>query len=189
MTTTTPEIDPDDTTAPALPVTGDELELIDGARVVVLSRRHATTPGRDTWTVKGPNGRRIIRRSQIARFLNDSDDVATPELPVPDDELRLTDGTTARVLQQYDETLSRIMTGQDAAWQVTGPTGARVITLDKVAGYVADEASDVDHAAALVLNAALDWERACERGFVTEHMAAADELHKAIRAWSVLVAE
>lgn len=189
MTTTTPEIDPDDTTAPALPVTGDELELIDGARVVVLSRRHATTPGRDTWTVNGPGGRRIIRRSQIARFLNDdSDAVATPELPVRDDELRLTDGTTARVLQQYDETLSRVMTGQDAAWQVTGPTGARVITLDKVAGYVADEATDVDHAAALVLNAALDWERACQRGS-GDLATPADELHKAIRAWAPLVAE
>lgn len=124
MTTTTPEIDPDDTTAPALPVTGDKLELIDGARVVVLSRRHATNPGRDTWTVKGPDGRRIIRRSQIARFLNDG----------------------------------------------------------------ADEATDVDHAAALVLNAALDWERACERGS-GDLATPADELHKAIRAWAALVAE
>lgn len=53
----------------------------------------------------------------------------------------------------------------------------------------ADQASDVDHAAALVLNAALDWERACERGFITEHMAAADELHKAIRAYMPLVTD
>lgn len=117
----------------------------------------------------------------------DPEDPEVPALPVVGDELRLTDGTTASVLQRYDATLSRVMTGQDAAWQVTGPTGARVITLDKVAGYLVDEATDVDHAAALVLNAALDWERACERGFVTEHMAAADELHKAIRAWAPLV--
>jgi hypothetical protein len=116
--------------------------------------------------------------------ITDPDDATAPALPVLDDELRLTDGTTARVLQRYDATLSRVMTGKDLAWQVTG-----VITLDQVAGYLADEATDVDHAAALVLNAALDWERACERGFVTEHMAAADELHKTIRAWAALVAE
>jgi hypothetical protein len=121
--------------------------------------------------------------------ITDPDDATAPALPVLDDELRLTDGTTARVLQRYDASLSRVMTGKDLAWQVTGPTGARVITLDQVAGYLADEATDVDHAAALVLNAALDWERACERGFVTEHMAAADELHKTIRAWAALVAE
>ncbi len=119
----------------------------------------------------------------------DPDDWNAPALPVLGDELRLTDGTTARVLQRYDETLSRVMTGQDRAWQVTGPTGARVITLDQVAGYMVDGATDVDHAAALVLNAALDWERACERGFMNEHMAAADALHKAIRAYMPLVAE
>lgn len=121
----------------------------------------------------------------------DSDAPNNLGLPVIDDEVRLTDGTTARVLQRYDTTLSRIMTGKDDAWQVTGRTGARVISLADIAGYVADEAPEipeVDHAAALVLNAALDWERACERGFVTEHMAAADELHKAIRAWAPLVA-
>lgn len=122
----------------------------------------------------------------------DPDDHNARALPVLDDELRLTDGTTARVLRRYDSVDSRTMTGQSLAWQVTGPAGARVITLDDVAGYLADEAPEipeVDHAAALVLNAALDWERACERGFVTEHMAAADELHKAIRAWAPLVAE
>jgi hypothetical protein len=116
------------------------------------------------------------------------DDWNAPALPVLGDELRLTDGTTARVLQRYDGTTARVLTGQDRAWQVTGPTGARVITLHQVARYLADEATDVDHAAGLVLNAALDWERACERGFVTEHMAASDELHKAIRAWAALMA-
>lgn len=82
-------------------------------------------------------------------------------------------------------------TGKDDAWQVTGPTGARVITLADIAGYVADEAPEipeVDHAAALVLNAALDWERACERGS-GDLATPADELHKAIRAWTALVAE
>lgn len=119
----------------------------------------------------------------------DPDDTTAPALPVLDDELRLTDGTTARVLQRYYGVTARTLTGHDLAWQVTGPNGARVISSDDIAGYVADEASELDHAAAHVLNAALDWERACERGFVTEHMAAADELHKAIRAWSALMAE
>jgi hypothetical protein len=121
----------------------------------------------------------------------DPDDTNNLGLPVIDDEVQLHDGSTARVLRRYDATDSRTMTGRDHAWQATGPTGARVITLADIAGYVADEAPEIpetDHAAALVLNAALDWERACERGFVTEHMAAADELHKAIRAWAALVA-
>lgn len=125
---------------------------------------------------------------------SDPDDPQAPALPVLDDELRLTDGTTARVLQRYDATLSRIMTGTDLAWQVTGPTGARVISQDDVAGYVADEASDVEHAAALVINAAINWENAINR---LEHdgsmIASADairarnELRETVRAYLPLV--
>lgn len=121
----------------------------------------------------------------------DPDDTNNLGLPVIDDEVRLTDGSKARVLQRYDPSLSRVMTGKDDAWQVTGPTGARVITLADIAGYVADEAPEipeVDHAAALVLNAALDWERACQRGS-GDLATPADELHKAIRAWAPLVTE
>jgi hypothetical protein len=53
-------------------------------------------------------------------------------LPTVGDTLRLTDGTTARVLGAYDATLSRVLIGQDHAWQVTGPTGARVIGLTDI---------------------------------------------------------
>lgn len=90
-------------------------------------------------------------------------DAGNPELPVLGDELRLTDGTTARVLQQYDGIDARTIAGKDLAWQVTGPTGARVVTLDNIVGYVDAEATDTDHGAALVLNAAIDWENAKQR--------------------------
>ena len=57
----------------------------------------------------------------------------TSTLPAVGDTLRLTDGTTARVLGSYDQITSRLLIGQDHAWQVTGPIGARVIGLADMA--------------------------------------------------------
>jgi hypothetical protein len=133
----------------------------------------------------------------------DPDDQNEPALPVMGTELRLHDGTTARVLQSYDPTLSRVMTGHDQAWQVTGPEGVRVIDMYDIAEYVEDEqtagaalapveipGTDTDHVVARVLNAAINWENATQNATSLATMIeAGDALHAAIRAYMPLVAK
>lgn len=124
----------------------------------------------------------------------DPDDPNGPALPVLGDEVRLHDGSTARVLRTYDAIDSRTMTGHDRAWQATGPQGARVISLDDIASYVVDEANKTDHAAALVLNAAINWENTVSNRVDSWHgtsmqtvFSATAALQEAIRAYMPLV--
>jgi hypothetical protein len=119
--------------------------------------------------------------------------------PVQGDALRLTDGTTARVLRErYDENHAPDLAGK---WQVTGPTGARVVGAEQIVGYAEDDetaaaaharvelpGADADHVLANVLNAALQWHQAHEHGDGTMAANAAitsaeDQLHAATRTY------
>lgn len=109
----------------------------------------------------------------------------TTALPVLDDVVSLKDGTTARILQRYDDHAAPAIRNK---WQATGPEGARVISLDDITGY--PEHDDPNHAVARVLNAAMNWENAARTAPASiEHMAAADALHAAVRAYLPLVAK
>jgi hypothetical protein len=66
------------------------------------------------------------------------DDPTSMALPVLGDTVRLSDGTTATVLRRrYDSSEAPSIAGK---WQVSGPTGARVVGLDQIVGYPDDVA-------------------------------------------------
>lgn len=116
---------------------------------------------------------------------SDPDDPTALALPVIGDELQLRDGTTARVLQRYDNLTARTLFEMPQAWQVTGPDGARVIGLQDIAQIGADEpptpdaVPDLSHTAALVLNAAISWEQANQRLESDGRAPASADMHRA----------
>lgn len=125
----------------------------------------------------------------------------THPLPTEGDELRLTDGTTARVLHaRYDEHHAPDLAGK---WQVTGPGGARLVDADDIVGYVEDDQTaaasrarvelpgvDHTHVTANLINAAITLEQVRQKfmddGTMRTNAArikAEDDLRVATRAY------